>query len=356
MSWKFALIPPQKALIMYSEIFHRICDFVNATPDRKGEVYIACPNCGKESRRTNVHFSFSERGCKCFVCGYKDSLPGLSRKLGMNDDREYRAPAYIPPAPEPVKIPQWQKNKDAVMDGYVNNSRRFDAWAAYKPVSRENVIGYALGYGPLPPYSSRCSHDRLIVPMFAGSELVGIRARQIDCDCDKKWLTAAGSKPVLYNGGCLVNSPQKRAAMALGASTRDFSTHNVIVIVENPVDAILVSQATAYIGVATLGVTIWQEAWTQAIQESKPELVVVVYDNDIAGNNGSAEEIRYWRQSMIQKMRDNPKIKINLDHPPTPNGVRLVNQLLEAKIPARLYQWPAETPRKFDVGSLLTNV
>ena len=126
-------------------------------------------------------------------------------------------------------------------------------------------------------------------------------------------------------------------------------------IVENPVDAILVSQATPFVAVATLGVTIWQEEWTRAILESKPELVVVVYDNDIAGNNGSAEEVRHWRQSMIQKMRDNPKVKINLDNPPMPNGVRLVNQLLEAKIPARLYQWPAGTPRKFDVGSLLTN-
>jgi hypothetical protein len=115
----------------------------------------------------------------------------------------------------------------------------------------------------------------------------------------------------------------------------------VIWIVENPVDALMLSERTEYAGVATYSVSYWTEAWTRRLIEAQPELVVVAFDNDLPGNGGSARRAEFEREWL----------KTHNLLPPS-GGVKVVNRLLEAGLPATLYDW-GNAPHKSDIGNLL---
>lgn len=287
---------------------------------RRDEAYIACPECGKESSPMNVHFSFSPRGAFCFSCGYKAGLRSMARKVGLVDDRPYTAPAH---RSEPERKPaSWLPSAPSLVDHYRANPGAWQAWQAYKPVSRGDFERCRLGLGVLP--ASKCRHDRLIVPIYSGTEIRGLRGRAIDCACGK-WLAPGGTNIGLYP---LYNEP------ALNSGC-------IVWIVENPVDALLLTERTAYVGVATYSVAYWYDAWTEALRSARPELVVIAYDQDLPGNGGAGrrdEFIRDW-------LRSHPRV-------PEPAGPRLTNRLRAAGLPAVLYDW-GRAPVKTDIGSLL---
>jgi hypothetical protein len=199
------------------------------------------------------------------------------------------------------------------------------AWAAYKPLCPETIRAHHLGLGVLP--ASKCRHPRLIVPIYRDGQPVGLRGRAIDCDC-AKWLAPAGTVIAdypLYNQEALTSG-------------------HVVWITENPIDALMLTERTPYVGVATYSVSYWQDAWLGALQAAQPEAVVIAYDNDIPGNGGAAgraEMERAWLQA-------HPRV-------PDPSGPKLANRLLAAGIPTALYDWGNAAP-KSDIGSLLMEV
>ena len=131
----------------------------------------------------------------------------------------------------------------------------------------------------------------------------------------------------------------------LGLSRHKYKTGQVVVIVENPIDAILIEQTTDWLAVATLGVTVWKEEWTQALKANSPHLVVIVYDNDIAGNTTNDDFRSHW-------LEKNPKAQ----QAPMPNGMRLSNTLNAAGVKAMVYRWPNNTPEKSDVGQFVDSI
>jgi hypothetical protein len=192
---------------------------------------------------------------------------------------------------------------DVLLERYENHPRRFEAWQAHKPVSVETIRRKRLGMGVLP--ASRCKHERLIVPILDGTMLVGLRGRAIACSCGK-WLVAGGTTLEmlpLYN----------QEALQPGC---------VVWIVENPVDALLLTERTPYAGVATYSVSYWRQAWTETLQAAQPELMIVAYDNDDPGRK---------------------------------NGIRLANTLLAAGLQVTLFDW-GQAVYKADIGSLLMGV
>jgi hypothetical protein len=323
-----------------STLFDQICSKVNQAPDRRGQVYIPCPACGKESSRKNVHFVFSEtKGAICFVCGYKASLKMLAERLGVEKDAPYKPPVYHVAAPKTIRA--WE----GMIENHLENASKQAKikWKAYKPIDDTVIDNYRLGWGFFPKMTSQCAHERLLVPLIAGGKIVGLRGRAVDCQCPK-WLSILGSEPkFLYNGGQLSQNNEERLQRHLGLSTSPFARGEIILIVENPIDALMVEQSANVRAIATLGVTSWCEEWTQSLVECRPALILVVYDNDLAGNTSNPELIAKWRKK-------NPMIK----DAPTPNGVRLVNNLLRAGLPASLYHWPAGSPEKADIGMLLS--
>lgn len=280
-----------------TDLFQDLQIFVKVTPDRHGECHISCPGCKKEPARGQVHFSFSEKGGYCFVCGFKCSLPYLAKELGMGD-RIYQPP---PPQPEkPRQVYSWMAYAERHVRQFEEHPERFELWQAHKPVSVETIERMRLGVGVLP--ASSCHHLRLIVPVIDGTMIVGLRGRRLNCRC-AKWTASAGSTLnmlPLYNEQTL--EPRR-----------------VVWIVENCVDALMIGQVMGFVGLATYSVVYWRKAWTEKLVEAWPELIVVAYDNDEPGRK---------------------------------NGARLANTLLEAGLDAVMYPW-GDAPEKMDIGTIL---
>jgi DNA-directed RNA polymerase subunit RPC12/RpoP len=334
-------------------LFARLCQHYGQQPDRRGWVHVTCPQCGKEGTRQNVHFSFSEsHGARCQVCGYGANLKQLCARLDL---------LTLPLEPMPVvhhepeiKHYAWMDELSAYLDKYKAHPWLYEAWAGYRGVAPEIVDRYHLGVGQFPPFASQCQHPRMMVPMFQAGIPVAFRGRGMT-DCGhKKWLTTAmgGRSPLLYNGAVLL--PEKDRALAsqfdLTDSLGPYCRGRVLVVVENPVDAILMESAGLCV-VATLGVTMWttERPWTALLRLARPKSVVIMYDHDLPGNGPVSP---YDRQVMV----DTWKAKHPNAEPPAANGLRLASELSHAGIPARVFGWPAAAPLKADPGWMIEHL
>lgn len=319
------------------------------------EFHTTCPRCFTAPKKGHVHFSISERGGFCFVCEFRALLPRLGRML-LGEAAEL-AP-YSPPPPRPPKArPAWLRRGADLVARYVAHGGAARAWADYKPLPEGIRLGYRLGYGVLP--SSRCKMARLIVPLLSSGAVVGLRGRGVrglpcanysggEClsmfaenfHC-AKWLQAAGSSLVLYNGARLLppGSRGKAAELQLGDTVGDRVAENeVLFIVENPVDSLLVEAVSGAVAVATLSVTMWRDAWTLAVTAARCLRVYVAYDNDVPGNGNTPAAWAAWRESGHRDI--------------IPNGQRLVKRLRAAGVPALLWSWEGY-PVKADIGGAL---
>lgn len=301
-----------------NELFDRLAHALGVEPDRKGECWIACPFCGKEED----HFSFSERGFHCFVCGESGSLKVLQEKLGTRTDEPYR---YVKPKPKPARSYRWQENAGQLLAHFETHPRLVELWQRYRPFTAETIRRWHLGVGVLA--ACRCKHRRLIYPAFADGQIVAFRGRTVECACDK-WLQSAGSQVVLW--GFELLEP--------GAK---------VIVAESPVDAMLAMQEEpSIVAVAsTAGAGTWRAEWTEIVRDSRPSQVVVWYDNDLAGSpSPSVRSVlaEAWHKAHPQ-----------IERLPRANGPWVANQLLKAGIPALLYRWPVSAPPKADLGSAL---
>lgn len=288
----------------YSErLYNAIAAHTRGTPDRKGEIWLACPNCGRpqKSRHFSVH---AERGAHCHACGYSPSLRQLAEALGVDTGREYQPPAQPerPAAPKP-----WLARANVIAESLAQSPNTLRAWADYKPLPADVISSRRLGYGLFPgglwsQKTGRCEHPRLIVPIYRAGVVTGFRCRAVKCACDK-WLSPGGSKLWLYD-----------IERAHAGAT--------IWIVENPIDALML-QLRGYQAAATFGASIWNDAYTAAVVAAAPAQVIVAGDNDEAGRG----------------MND-----------------RITKALRLAHLPAAAYPWPEGTPEHYDIGQLLTAI
>lgn len=285
--------------------------------DKRGHDYHTdCPFCGKPAQRGQTHFSYSAQGYKCFVCGNGGGLAALATRLGQATTAVYSAPK-----PKPIKRrAAWLDRAGDLVARYTAHPQRVALWQAHKPISEEMILAKNLGVGVLP--SSKCRHERLILPIYNEGKVVCLRGRRLACDCPK-WLASGGWRLEtlpLYNLDALPEG-------------------GILWIVENPVDALMIGKATPYTGAATLSVSYWRDEWAAAIVEKRPSLVVVAYDNDLPGNGGG------WRREEMIKVWGGKII-------PEAAGVKLANVLQSAGLNAILYDWK-DAPAKSDIGSLL---
>lgn len=328
-----------------ADLFPALCARLRVQPDRRGECHVACPWCSKEVKRGQTHFSFSERGAFCHICGQGGSLKRLWDAL-FGDAR----PARYEPRPRRAPRRRYDlaaHRPDLWVGEYAAHPRRLELWWAYAPrLPRSVAEAYHLGVGKFPPYSSKCPHERLQVPLVSGGVVVGFRGRSLGCGCGK-WLAPGGTVPVLYNGARVLRPEWRRHARAarMGdcASGRD-ARGRTVWVVENPVDALLVESVMDVPAVAILGASMWRDEWSRALLSSGASRVVVALDNDHAGNVTPAHAAQIgaaWREEH--------------DADPPANGNRLVNRLLKAGVKARLFDWPEGTPLGTDMGDLLRN-
>lgn len=286
------------------------------SPDEKRtgrglEYYIDCPDCGRTKNLKRC--SFSDRGYFCFSCGEGGGLGKLAEQTGLGE-REYTPmPRRKENPPEPP--PAWILNPPTYPIAV-------DAWQKYAPILTPEIITEKrLGMGVLP--QSACKHARLILPIYVDGLLVGLRGRSLDCDCPK-WLAPGGTKIVRYP---LYNIEAVQPG-------------SVVLIVENPIDALLIGLTGDAVGVATYSTSYWLDIWADALIDKRPQIVVVAYDNDLPGNGGA-----HRRDEMIAEW-----LKTH-DRVPKARGIKLANEL-QPRLPVVLYDW-GNAKTGADMGSEL---
>ena len=337
-------------------LFDVLCSMLGARADRRGEVDWECPFCGKPVKPGHRHFSFSERGGYCMVCGEGKGLRYLGKLLlgprwddvPGEDWRKVRAPVrQAPRTPRPDRRYKIMDHEPtAILEDYRQSERSHALWFDYAPaLTRETILRAGLTAGALPRYSSRCTHIRLMVPLeIRGGSVVGFRARSITCDCGK-WLGPGGNpSKFLYNGERIsppgsfhANRPDDPVYFRRQDAGEQLRSRQTLFVVENPVDALLLEQSD-WAAVATLGVSNWDDEWTQAILGSDVGRVVVLFDNDAPGNGGGARGRLEWAEKH--------------KGPPPLNGVKLANRLLASGVQARVFDWE-HAPIGTDVGDML---
>jgi len=307
------------ALDLYDELRSR---FPQAPPNRKGEVYITCPWCGKEGK----HFSFSPRGAYCFVCGHKASLGQVAEKLGIVGDRL----PYTPPPPRPRPAVPWHAHAVEIVSRSLAHPQRIERWQAYKPLSVATLDRHQFGLHRLPFQKPDgrwywSQQPWLTVPLYDGDLLVGLRGRNIGAQ-GPKWISATGTSYVLWN------LPKVRPGACVW-------------ITENYVDAAwLMERHPQWDAVALGGAANWRPEWAAALAAKRPALVIVALDNDLAGQASGAT----YRRLQAERRQQHPGLP-DL----APNGPKIANSLIAAGCPVTLYPWQPDAPDKADVGWLL---
>lgn len=306
------------------QAFADLCYRLGVSPDRDGETHIACPACGKEPKRGHVHFSFSERGGKCFVCDAHYGIFALRRMLLGDDPKPIPIrPVQRPPASIDVE-PGW-KAYPTIWQTFLHLPQLARDYYHGRGFSDETITRWRLGYGILP--SSRCRFLRLILPVFVDGRLVAIRGRALDPqDQGDKWLCSRGSQTVLF-----------------GADTLE--TGRIVIVTEAPYSAILAHQNRPDLAAVagTGGAACWREEWSQQIAESDPAWCLVWYDADEAGEingervakslRGAGLRVQVWRwRPGTEKKRDLADVLAAGEHLPV--APRRPAQLVDGIEPA----------------------
>ncbi len=315
-----------------------------------------CPYCGADNSR-DFHSSYGQifpdagYGYKCFANCETVGLYQLALHIGAVEAPGGRKPIkFSPKLPKVAPVmPQekrhWQLHGAAYFEQYAGNLDKFRLWWEYKRIPRDIIEKHGLGVGVVP--SSRCAHERLITPIIQNGELVMIRGRAIDCDCPK-WLPAAGASPSEIDL-ILVDQVQEG---------------DIVLVVENYVDALLVNETTDYKAVCTLSTSYWYPHWQQQLIERNPALVIPAFDGDVAGNGGTPSQVREAARKRVAKklkcaIEDVTVTKLDMnargwnvkwvnhvakgtERIPMPAGVKLNNELTKDNVPSALLKWDEE--------------
>lgn len=229
--------------------------------EKRGHDFHAnCPFCGKLAKKGQNHFSYSDCGYICFVCGKRGGLWTLANHLGLDGTT-----VNIPPIQHAEKEhPRHRVGRvypRELIALYQRSARRFAYWRRYRGLNETSVQKYQLGLGCLPGQTT----TRLIIPVLHSGRCVGLRGRVLNSDQKPKWINAKGSITRFY-------APGLRAGVTLW-------------LTENCADALLLMQCYPeyYAGAPTTGAGSWLHEWTDGLAALNLEMVIVAYDNDNAG-------------------------------------------------------------------------
>lgn len=309
---------------------------------RLGRALWPCPFHAEATVGAFHWFADGEKhGFKCLSCGVGggDAIAFIRalRRLTFTEAVQYllgASPHSAPPSPTPAAAPQersfpsWLENAATITAQQQGHPKRYARWYTYRRLDPATVDRYGLGVGALP--WSHCHHERLTMPLSYNGAVVGLRGRALDCDCEK-WLS---SSPHPAHTKFLYNAPTLRQARGC-----------LLYITENPADALLLEQRYHQHGVravATLGVTMWRDAWTRWIAAAQPAEVILAYDNDAAGMPNA--EQRRTAFAMAQER--------GLPEPHFP-GLKLFNTLRAGlRCPVTWLDWQ-DAAAKLDIGAVL---
>lgn len=291
-----------------------------------------CPFCQKD----NQHFGFSSLGYRCFSCGASGSLFNLHEIL-ITSKRP--RPIVAPKLRRTRRVagpPLWRTSAsvaDATVRLWAASKQNIPMWQDYKGIDRASIAKYRLGYGRLPD-AGDWDVARLIVPVFSVTgQLVALHGRT----------------PADYTG------PLKKWRMATGSTGLAWGLdhlrkHQVLWICENRVDAMILRQwhpEWDTLGVG--GARRLNKDETDAIAAVRPRRIVVIYDNDLAGQATGHLYERLQREHLEKMRKANPHSE---PIPRKPAGPQVANDLLMLGLNAVCFVWPPSAPEKADIMSI----
>lgn len=295
-----------------------------------GKIHIACPSCGKRPKPNQTHCIVDERGLHCFVCNFSMSLYQLCVNEGLIGGDKVEIETRVIEQPEEAKVDTgawWKAMWPKILERYLANSDKYKLWYNYKGVLPETVDKYQLGIGMVPASNGKWwSGTRLIVPVIRDGVMVGIHGRAIG-EHSVKWAAASGSdKKALWMETCK------------GAK--------LVAIMENYVDALLLKQLHPDLGVMALGsARVLHDEEMAVLQEAKPELTIMMLDNDLVGQANEPTKRYLIKQWEVK----NPGKRC----PVVLNGIRNVNMLTKNRLKSIAFPWPKDAPPKADPGWML---
>lgn len=335
-----------------ADLIDNLLNALGATFDAKGRAHADCPFCGAAPGYRFYLFDLpSGRGYTCWSCGVRGSWLDLARHLSVGGAMPTaRAVRAVVPRSDPPWIQDAAGWTLGALRAFcaAQGEARYQAWQAYKPLSRATIDRACLFVGPLPFWADpdkRHPHGRwytrgrfLVVPLLRDGRVVGLRGRG-----DDGWVTASSSETILYGLDDLRPGAQ-------------------VVICENQIDRLLLEQAHPDVcGLApSTGATSLRNVrpeWIAALKAARPQRILVWLDHDLAGNGSSyhAHELyARWRATQDARRAANPALAARpYPTPPEPAGPVLANTLLEAGLPAQLYRWPQGSALGADLGDVL---
>ena len=151
--------------------------------------------------------------------------------------------------------------------------------------------------------------DRLVFPIYSGTDLVGFVGRRNPTKSDSEF-----SGPKYLNTRSTVVFAKREQLFGFTEGAADLAAGAAPVLVEGPMDAIAVTLASgrAYVGIAPLG-TSFTEVQAAKLHHSfgeKPERIVIATDPDVAGWESARRA--FWR---LAALRSDPQ------HLPMPDGI-----------------------------------
>lgn len=357
--------------ITFETLCHTL-DEVTILPN-KTEAYARCPWCGKlphdESGRLARHFHFGQFGKyeygKCFVCGESGGYLSIYRRAtGEWVNHKPRRQQPEAPPKEPEQPPLWKECIDHLMEIYRDHATKLASWRSYKPIELNTIEEYQLGVGILPyiithkPTGNKyevCSwgiidylvrsqktgvtrvltHDelqalycqcvnsyrripqheeRLIVPLHdEHGQLVGLRGRSMDpAEKRYKWMSSAGSQTPIFG-------------------VEYVKENDTVVLCENFVDAAMVSQMGAtWRGVALGTARTIRPEEVERLQQRQPGMVLVMLDNDLAGQATGATR---------KRLKEEYEAKHNRPAPMPLYGYKCLEALRTAGVMTALFDW-----------------
>lgn len=335
-----------------SDLLTNILNRLGATLDNRGRGHADCPFCGHVVSRRGYHFYVYDasygRGYVCWSCGARGSLAELAQHLDVHGveapQKRPERPKPTPPWCKPGAAEQWRRNAQSRLE------RATRLWQAYKPLSAATIARYGLSVGRVPLWAEPQGrkpgkwygyrHERLLLPLWRGDNIIGIVARAyLPQDDGPKWLAASFSDiSSLYN-------------------IESVTPGSTVIVCENRVDALLAQERDSRAIPVAIGGARWQEEWTQALIARQPRKVIVWLDNDLAGcPNARAYDtgINEWRRKMEQRLNAGQIRAIPPE--PQPRGPKIANELARAGLNATVYHWRASAAYRADLGALVMEV
>ena len=256
----------------------------------RNELVCSCPftpNHKRGDSRPSFGIDLDRGVCHCFACGYSGNLVSMARDLLHMSYLDAQMTFYGDVTPEEITrmIHGERDEKRPMTPLEVDLSKWCPCNHPYwleRGFTEQTIGEWMLGFDP--------RENRVVVPIYYKSELMGWTKRALDDQTKPKW----------------TNNPELQKSKILFGADRVVG--DKVILVEAPLSVIMLSQQGIGNAVASMGAALSDEQ--AMILRSIANAVLIFYDPDSAGEMGTRKAIdklsKFLDVYVVQPTRDDP--------------------------------------------------